>query len=161
MERDVNYKLNIYSKFYFSIDINKILVYYMYSTLEYWLRRDSLDIKFNNEIPIYIQIMNYLKNDIILGKINKGSKLPSIRELSNQFKVNSNTIQRVYKEMEREGIVYVQRGMGTFIEDDVEVIMKLKKETAEKIIDEFIRKMKNIGFNNDEIIGTINKKIKK
>nr|WP_269144072.1 GntR family transcriptional regulator [Clostridium guangxiense] len=103
--------------------------------------------------------MDYLKKEIILGKINKGSKLPSIRELSNQFKVNPNTIQRVYKEMEREGIVYVQRGMGTFIENDAAIIMSLKRETAEKIIDEFIDKMKNIGFNNDEIITKINKKI--
>lgn len=120
-----------------------------------------MNVKFNNEIPIYIQIMDYLKNEIILGKINEGSKLPSIRELSNQFKVNSNTIQRVYKEMEREGIVHVQRGMGTFIEDDATIIMKLKCGTAEKIIDEFITKMKNIGFSNDEIIGSINNKIKK
>lgn len=120
-----------------------------------------MDIKFNNEIPIYIQIMDYLKNEIISGKINQGSKLPSIRELSNKFKVNSNTTQRVYKEMERDGIVYVQRGMGTFIEDDATIIMKLKSKTAEKVIDEFITKMKNIGFSNDEIIGSINNKIKK
>lgn len=105
--------------------------------------------------------MNHLKNEIITGKINSGSKLPSIRELSNQFKVNCNTIQRAYKEMEREGIVHVERGMGTFIEDDITIIMSLKRETAEKIIDEFINKMKNIGFNNSEIIDSFNNKIKK
>lgn len=158
MERNAYNKLS----FYFSIDTFIYLVYYIYSTLDgSVLGRDNMNVKFNNEIPIYIQIMNYLKNEIILGKINKGSKLPSIRELSNQFKVNSNTVQRVYKEMEREGIVYVQRGMGTFIEDDATIIMKLKCETAEKTIDEFITKMKNIGFSNDEIIGSINNKIKK
>lgn len=118
---------------------------------------DNMDIDFNNKMPIYIQIMDYLKQRVISGEIDKGSKLPSIRELSSKLGVNSSTVQKAYVEMERQEIIQVERGMGTFVKDDAEVIMKLKKETAERLIDEFINKMKNIGFNNEDIVTSIKK----
>lgn len=114
-----------------------------------------MEIYFNNQIPIYVQIMNYLKQKIISGQIDKGSKLPSIRELSSKLEVNTNTVQKAYGEMERQGIIHVERGMGTFVENDSTVIMKLKKETAEKLIDNFLNRMKKIGFNDEEIIEAI------
>ncbi|WP_234117458.1 GntR family transcriptional regulator [Clostridium hydrogenum] len=119
-----------------------------------------MDIDFNNKMPIYIQIMDYLKQMVISGEIDKGSKLPSIRELSSKLGVNCSTVQKAYVEMERQGIIQVERGMGTFVKNDAEVIMKLKKETAERLIDEFINKMKNIGFNNEDIVTSIKKREK-
>ena len=113
---------------------------------------------FNNNLPIYIQIMDYLKKQIISQELKEGDKLDSVRELSTKLKVNPNTIQRSYQELEREGLVYTQRGMGTFVTEDVEIIYKLKKEMASDIVDTFIMEMKQLGFNPDDIVDIVNEK---
>ena len=94
--------------------------------------------EFDNNLPIYIQIMNYLKKQIISGQLKEGDKLYSVRELSSKLKVNPNTIQRSYQELEREELVYTQRGLGTFVTEDKDVILKLKKEMASQIVKDFL-----------------------
>ena len=58
-------------------------------------------IKFNENTPIYLQIVERLKADIVAGKLKGGDKLPSVREIAESFRVNPNTVQRVYMELER------------------------------------------------------------
>ncbi len=114
---------------------------------------------FNNNLPIYIQIMDYLKKEIISGELKEGDKLNSVRELSTKLKVNPNTVQRSYQELERQGLVFTQRGMGTFVTEDVEIIKNLKKEMASDIISNFISEMKQLGFNSDDIVDMVNTKV--
>ena len=64
---------------------------------------------------IYEQIMDNLKELIMTGKLPFGEKLPSVRELSKQISVNPNTVQKAYRELERQGYIYTQSGMGTFV----------------------------------------------
>lgn len=117
--------------------------------------------EFDDNFPIYIQIMNLIKNKMVSGEISGGDKLPSVREFSKELKVNPNTIQRAYQELEREGLVFTQRGMGTFVTEDIETIKRLKKSMAESIIDNFLMEMKKIGFNSNEILKIISERIKK
>ncbi|KAJ49754.1 DNA-binding transcriptional regulator YhcF (GntR family) [Clostridium tetanomorphum] len=119
-----------------------------------------MNIKFDEKIPIYIQIMNYIKENIISGKLNPGDKLPSVRDMSALLKVNPNTLQRAYQELERENVTYTQRGMGTFVKEDEKMIEALKKDMAKEVIDLFIEKMKNIGFTEKEIVKIIEEKLK-
>lgn len=119
-----------------------------------------MNIKFDEKTPIYIQIMDYIKQNIISGKINPGDKLPSVREMSALLKVNPNTLQRAYQELERENITYTQRGMGTFVKEDKEMIQVLKKDMAKEVINSFVEKMKNIGFTEKEIVKIIEEKLK-
>lgn len=117
-------------------------------------------IKFEPKIPIYIQIMNLIKRDIVTGKLKVGDKLPSVRELASELQVNPNTLQRTYQELEREGITYTQRGMGTFIREDDTMISELKKDMAKEILNNFIEGMLNLGFTGEEIIKVIQDKLK-
>lgn len=116
--------------------------------------------KFDDKIPIYIQVMNIVKLDIVSKRLVGGDKLPSVRDYSSILKVNPNTIQRVYQELEREGITYTQRGMGTFVCEDYEMVIRLKKEMAEETINSFLDGMKKLGFNGNEIIQIIEEKTK-
>lgn len=116
--------------------------------------------KFNDNSPIYIQIMNLLIKQIISGELKGGEKLSSVRELSTELKVNPNTIQRSYQELEREGVVYTQRGMGTFVSEDMKVLNELKKNMAFNAVEHFIEDMKALGFSKDEIMDIINQKEK-
>ncbi|MEA4826000.1 MAG: GntR family transcriptional regulator [Clostridium sp.] len=119
-----------------------------------------MDIVFDDKTPIYIQIMNIIKKQIILKELKGGDKLASVRDLSSEFKVNPNTIQRAYKELEREGLAYTQRGMGTFVTEDENILYKLKKDTARDVMDAFVEGMKHLGFNDDEIVDMVSKKLK-
>lgn len=111
--------------------------------------------EFNENFPIYIQIMNLLKSKIVAGEIAKGGKLPSVRDFSKELKVNPNTVQRTYQELEREGLVFTQRGMGTFVTEDRERIDRLKKGMANNIILKFMDDMERLGFDSKEIIEII------
>lgn len=114
-----------------------------------------MDYKFNENIPIYLQIISKIKSEIVNGTIKCGDKLPSVREMAQALKVNPNTLQRAYQELEREGITYTQRGMGTFVKEDNKIIMDIKKETSKEIVNNFIKGMKSLGFSENEIIEII------
>lgn len=115
---------------------------------------------FRENLPIYIQIMNLIKKRMITGELKGGEKLPSVRELSTELKVNPNTIQRSYQELEREDLVFTQRGMGTFVTEDGETISALKKSMASTVVNDFIREMMSIGYSSHEIIELINDKVR-
>ncbi|MCF6460474.1 GntR family transcriptional regulator [Clostridium sp. Cult3] len=117
--------------------------------------------EFNDNFPIYIQIMDLIKGNIVSGEINGGDKLPSVRELSKELKVNPNTVQRTYQELERENIVFTQRGMGTFVTDDKQMIKNLKKRMATDVVNNFLIEMKKLGFNASEIMDVISEWIDK
>jgi GntR family transcriptional regulator len=134
-------------------------VYYKNSTLILHGGAD-MGISFDQKTPIYIQIMHLVKRDIVIQKLKPGDKLPSVRDMASKLKVNPNTLQRAYQELEREGITYTQRGMGTFVREDINMIGELKREMAKEIIDNFVEGMKNLGFTGKEIFTVIEDNVK-
>ena len=111
--------------------------------------------KFDNNLPIYTQIVDYLKGKIVSGEIKEGEKLPSVRDIAKTLKVNPNTVQRSYQVLELEDIVASQRGRGSFVTEDEDKIKDLKRSMANKIVSKFIRDMEDLGFNRNEIINII------
>ncbi|APC41508.1 GntR family transcriptional regulator [Clostridium estertheticum] len=111
--------------------------------------------EFNDKSPIYLQIMDIIKMDIVIGKLKSNDKLPSVREMATNLNVNPNTLQRSYQELERLGIVYTQRGTGTFVVESENMVDDLKREMAKEVIDSFILRMRNLGFNDNEIIKSV------
>lgn len=116
---------------------------------------------FENNVPIYIQIMNVIKNDIVLGKLVLGEKLLSTREYAQNLNVNPNTMVRVFSELEREGVTFTKRGIGTFITESEEKVKMMKKEMAEEIISNFIKGMKELGYTYENMIHLIQSRIEK
>lgn len=114
--------------------------------------------EFSSNLPIYMQIINLIKTKVVSGEINGGEKLPSVRDFSKELKVNPNTIQRAYQELEREELVITQRGMGTFVTKDNHTIGKLKQSMATELMDRFLTEMENLGFKSAEIKTMISKR---
>lgn len=108
--------------------------------------------KFLDGIPIYIQIASELKNRIIGGQLKPGDKLPSVREIAEEFSVNPNTAQRVFIELDKDGITYIERGVGTFVKEDGNMVEQLLQQEAGKIRSRFIEEAKKLGLTLEEII---------
>ncbi|SCG82572.1 putative HTH-type transcriptional regulator yhcF [Proteiniborus sp. DW1] len=111
----------------------------------------------DSERPVYIQLIEQIQAGIISGYYNLGDKLPSVRELAAEAGVNPNTMQRALAELEQTGLVYTNRTSGRYITSDIEIIKKLKKQSAKNIIIEFIEKMKQLGYEEDEILECVTK----
>lgn len=105
----------------------------------------------DNNMPIYLQLMERIQRDIISGRFGPGDKLPPVRELAVEAAVNPNTMQKALSELERGGLVYSQRTSGRFITEDEELIKELKKEQAEKYLAEFMENMRSLGLKEEEI----------
>lgn len=84
---------------------------------------------FKDKQAIYLQIAGYVLEQILLGEIPIGSKMPSIRDLAVQIEVNPNTVQRTYDFLQQKEIISTKRGIGYFVNDDArEKIIEFKKE---------------------------------
>ncbi len=107
---------------------------------------------FKTNIPIYLQVIQDIKNKIIAGELPLGGKLPSSRELAVMYGINPNTAARIYSELEAEGISFTKRGIGTFVTDDTNRITSLRQELLDAIITDFTEKAAGLGYLRDEII---------
>ena len=101
---------------------------------------------FDNERPIYIQLVEMIRIDIISGKYQKGQKLPSVRELALMMKVNPNTMQKALVELEDEKLIYTERTNGKYVTEDEILIEKIKKQLAQEKVNNYLNSMKNIGI---------------
>lgn len=110
---------------------------------------------YNNETPIYLQVIHDLKKKIVQGKISPGEKLPSNRELAVLYKINQNTAARIYREMEAAGYCFTRRGIGTFISEEEKMTVNVKKEMADELLQNFIHEMKDLGYQKEEILEQI------
>lgn len=119
-----------------------------------------MPIDFQQDRPIYQQLMDRLSNEIVRGDRMPGDKLPSVREYAVDTGVNPNTVSRVYRELEQLTIVESRRGQGTFVTEDQKRLNQLREELKERQIDRFITEMKQLGFSENEMIQGLQAKAK-
>lgn len=112
---------------------------------------------FDNDRPIYLQIVEQMKMDIISGRYAKGDKVPSVRELAARYRVNPNTMQRAFAELESMHLVYTERTNGRFVTADEKIIAGYKDEIVESKAKEFLDFMKDLGISDEELIQLLQK----
>ena len=111
-----------------------------------------IEFNFDNDRPIYIQLVDSLKKYIISGKIKPGDRLPSVRDLALMIKVNPNTIQRALSELEDASLIYTERTNGKFVTCDKEIIAKYKNDLIKKETDFYLSCMNELGLSKKEVI---------
>lgn len=111
-----------------------------------------MDYIFDNDRPIYIQLVEKLRLEIISNKLKPGERIPSVRELALTTRVNPNTMQKALVELENEGLIYTERTNGKFVTTNKELIDKIKKQLAEEKVNNYLQDMKNIGISYKEAI---------
>ncbi len=119
-----------------------------------------MEFNFDNDRPIYIQLINFLKLYIVSGKIQLGERLPSVRELAYMASVNPNTIQKALFELENDKLIYTERTNGKYVTKDKKIIENFKNELSENLTLKYIEDMVNLGISKEEIISYIKKEVK-
>lgn len=116
-----------------------------------------MDWHFNNERPIYSQLVEGLQFWIVSGKLRPGEKLPSVRDLAAQASVNPNTVQRALVELEQKGLVCTKRTSGRFVSEDESQMIQARERLATETISHFLLDMKKLGCRPEEIVFLVEK----
>lgn len=115
-----------------------------------------IQVDVRSRVPIYEQIINSIKQMSISGVLLPNEKLPSVRELAKDMTINPNTIQKAYQELERQGIIYIKRGQGTFINPDIKAKNKEEKMTnLKETINTIVVESIYLGISKEELIEII------
>ena len=111
----------------------------------------------NSDRPIYAQILERIQMQIVSGVYQPGTKIPSVRELAADAGVNPNTMQKALAELERSGLVMTQRTSGRVVTEDLNMIKEIRNQLAGEQVKEFVKKMKDLGFDREDIIDLLTK----
>lgn len=111
--------------------------------------------KFTDDIPIYQQIMDIIKQQIACGELAVGEKLPSVRDMALAAGVNPNTMQKALAELEREGLLYSKRTAGRFVAEQPEIKKGVQEELMMEYIEAFLSNMKKLGYSVEEVLELI------
>ena len=115
-----------------------------------WVRLDDKDAR-----PLYVQIMDEIRRALVRGTLQPEDPLPSVRELAVELVVNPRTVSQAYQELEREGVVYVRRGQGTFVAPDAQPDRHARRELAAGVARRALLDARRNGLGLDELLLTI------
>jgi GntR family transcriptional regulator len=120
---------------------------------------EGFSTEFDDKSPIYSQIIALFSRSFARGEIKAGERIPSIREMALHLRVNANTMQRVYQEMERGGLITGKRGTGYFFTEDESMVAQINANMASGAILKFLEEMRALGFSDDRIIDELKSKM--
>lgn len=113
--------------------------------------------KFDDSIPLYLQIESEIENAILKKQLPEDKAIPSIRKLAKQYKLNPQTISNAINELVNAGIIYKKRGIGMFVQKGARKILREKKMRTFKELDIkcIIQKSRSLGFSKAQLIKLI------
>lgn len=109
--------------------------------------------------PVYAQLVEIIGQKIIKNEFPPDSKLPSVRDLAAMAEVNPNTMQKALVELETEGLISSVRTTGKYVTNDVDLIENYKRKLAVRELGAFVGKMKDLGFEVEEIKQLVDKEV--
>jgi len=124
------------------------------------LTTENWRVAFDERSPIYLQIINQFCRSLVTGDLKPGDRIPSIRDLALMLKVNTNTIQRAYQEMERKQLIFSQRGTGYFVMEDEKMIRTVKEEMVQNATAHFLEEMRALGYKDRQILNELEQQMK-
>jgi GntR family transcriptional regulator len=103
--------------------------------------------------PLYVQLTEQIKRAIAVGALSPGERLPTVKGLAQELKLNANTIARVYRELERDGIIATAPGRGSFVRENGAVgeTRRAATDVATGAVDNAIRESRSLGVTHKEL----------
>jgi len=118
----------------------------------------NLEIDFRSGIPIYLQVVERIKERLASGQLRPGDQLPTVRSLAQELRVNFNTIARAYRLMDESGIISTQQGRGTYILEmpPPELVGSMRAKALDDLTQRYIADAERLGVAPQELSGRLN-----
>ncbi|TYP72461.1 GntR family transcriptional regulator [Paenibacillus methanolicus] len=116
------------------------------------------ELAYNNRDPVYLQVVRHFKERIAAGKLEAGQAIPSRRELGSLLRINPNTAQRAYKEMEEQKLITTEGNSPSRITTNADILRSIRSELLESAIDVFLTSVKSIEISADELSELVKRK---
>jgi GntR family transcriptional regulator len=130
---------------------------------EHWGNDAVFEIDARNPTPIYAQLERAIRTAIATKRLRVGDRLPTVRQLAVDLRVNANTVARVYTELERAGTLETRRGVGTFVAspgDRAGNLWELNRRLNE-LGDRFLSEGMALGFTADEVVASLERRLER
>ena len=111
-----------------------------------------MNFEIDSRSPVYLQVIRYFEEQIASGQLEMGMEIPSRRELAARLKINPNTVQRAYKEMEENGLIYTDGNMPSKVTRDEAVIKQVREQLVSSALGEFVEAMRNLHIPLEDIV---------
>lgn len=119
---------------------------------------DWSGISFNSRDPVYSQVVRLFKEKIVTGVIQSGQTIPSRRELAALLKINPNTAQRAYKEMEDQRLIITEGNSPSRVTLELDVLRQIRAELLGTAVEAFVASIRNIDVPLDELLNVVQQK---
>lgn len=120
----------------------------------------NLDLDPSSPIPLYLQIVEQVRRLVALNALRPGDRLPTVRDLAVQVRVNRNTAARAVRQLEREGVVRTRVGLGTFVEENSPAIdSEAREDGMNRAVDRLLLEAHALGVAPEEIGDRLKKRI--
>ena len=122
----------------------------------------TLHLDFRLGLPIYTQVVNQIRNQLLRGDLSVGDQLPTIRALADELGVNFNTIAGAYRILDKARIISTQQGRGTYITEmpTAKVKEQLRREALEGLAKRFVTEATRLGCSKQDIALTLKDKLR-
>ena len=102
-------------------------------------------------VPIYEQLMEQIKSDIIQSELKEGEALPSVRTLAGELRISALTVKKAYDKLEEEGFVTTVHGKGTYVSaSDKQLALEARQKAIEDDFDKVIARALSMGMKKEE-----------
>ena len=122
---------------------------------------ENIHLDFRSGAPIYTQIVEQVKQQVLSGELKPGDQLPTVRALALELRVNFNTVARAYRLLDEAGIISTQQGRGTYILEvpPPERTDKLRQQALEALTRDYLNEVLRLGCSPDEISQTLKEQL--
>ena len=116
--------------------------------------------QFNTRAPVYLQVVDYFKKKMALGELKAGDEMPSRRELANDLKINPNTVQKAFKEMEDQQLITTERNRPSRVTTDDVILKHIRSEIVDDAVVVFVEAIQELDVSVDELVEKIKRQYK-
>ena len=114
-----------------------------------------MQLKLDHRAPVYVQVIQYFKEQIASGALAMGEEIPSRRELAQKLNINPNTVQRAYKEMEEEGLIFTEGNIPSRVTTDEKIVQNIRKNILTEAVETFIKSVHTLQVPLDDVVSVV------
>lgn len=121
----------------------------------------QITIDFRSDQPIYLQIVEQIRQKVAQGELNPGDQLPTVRQMAADLRVNFNTVARAYRLLDEAGLISTQHGRGTYIwkAPDPQITMQVRQQSLTSLTRNFLNEAARMGFQPAEVSEIVQKSL--